>query len=86
MIKSMFHIKASQFTLNLFPAHNDHFITVLLFASLLFLIHFCEEVFAWKNPLFSENIAVRWASYILLGLITISFGTFTSSQFIYFQF
>ncbi len=86
MIKSMFFIEARQFTGQLFPQHHDHFVIVLVFGGLLLLIHFCEEVFGWKNPLFSQYTAVRWSTYVILGLITISFGAFTSSQFIYFQF
>ncbi len=86
MIKSMFNIKPYQFKFDMFPNFHYQFWTVVVFASLLVAIHFCQEVFGWKNPLFSKHTGVRWATYVLLGLAILSFGAFNSSSFIYFQF
>ncbi len=86
VLGNMTNVRWGQFRWNLFPRHELELKVVLFFIALLTTIHCFQEFLGWRNPLFSKHQPVRWASYVIFGLIILSFGAFTSSQFIYFRF
>jgi len=86
LIGNMPKIKMSQLNWDIIPGKGADIVTALIFIGILTIIHFCQEYLKWKNPLFSQSPAIRWATYILIGLVTLSFGRFASSEFIYFRF
>lgn len=59
---------------------------VLFFVALVLVADCIEEYLPTLNPINSKYVVVRWSSYLLLLLLTILFGVFDSSQFIYARF
>jgi len=87
LIRNMFVIKAEQFDLSLIKGFTG-FDLLLCFAVILLMeiVHAQEEWGKTRSFMHSSSTAIRWATYLLLALITLGFGVFTSSAFIYFQF
>jgi len=87
LIGNMFVIKAEQFDLSLIKGFTG-FDLLLCFAVILLMeiVHAQEEWGKTRSFMYSSSTAIRWATYLLLALITLGFGVFTSSAFIYFQF
>ncbi len=86
IFKKMPNISLGQFRWDLFPKYTYQLKTVLFFIAVLLIIHILEEFRGIRNPLFSKHQPVRWVAYVVFGLIILSFGAFSSSQFIYFRF
>jgi len=83
----MFYIDASQFTWALIHDVDAYKIwLVIFFMGLLEAYHAIEEFGNSPTPLYSKSRVVRWTTYVLLIVITLGFGTYTSNDFIYFQF
>ncbi len=86
LIKNLFIIKLNQFSIDIIPDKGAYIILVLFFIFCLQSIHFLEERLKQVNPLYHPSPYIRWATYITLILATLSFGRFSSSEFIYFRF
>jgi len=79
-------ISLSQLHWDIIPDKGPDIVLALFFIGVLQLIHFFQEYPKWQNPMFSNSPVVRWSAYFLIGLATLSFGRFASSEFIYFRF
>ncbi len=86
LIANIPKLKMSQLSWDIIPGKGSDIVTAFIFIGVLTTIHFLQEYPKWSNPLFSKSPAVRWVTYILIGLVTLSFGRFASSEFIYFRF
>ncbi len=87
LIQNMFYIEVSQFTWQLIPTVDTYKIWLVIFFMLILeLYHAIEEFSSSPTPLYSSSTIVRWTSYVLLIIITLGFGSYTSNDFIYFQF
>jgi len=89
IIQNMFQIEAAQFTLKLIPRVQPYeLLLAFTFIGIMEIVHGIEEWGGEKivHPLYSTNPIVRWTAYSLLLFITLGFGAFNSSDFIYFQF
>ncbi len=90
LISNMTNISFDQLSLDLIPRYARY--KVLLALLLVFVMELYHGVEEWgeelniKNPFYHENTYVRWTTYVMLVLMTLGFGVFTSSEFIYFQF
>ncbi len=54
--------------------------------ALMEMIHFFDETKRFESPLFHTNTGIRWGTMVFLITVILTFGVFTSSEFIYFQF
>ncbi len=87
LIQNLFKIDASQFHLLHFPKVEAYeLVVIFLLIGLMTLFYAMEEWGFKRLPLFSENVVVRWATYVLLMVLIIGLGVYTSNDFIYFQF
>lgn len=59
---------------------------MLFFIFALIAYQLIVELGRTTEPLRSKNAAVRWVSYVVLLMVILGFGVFSSSEFIYFQF
>ncbi len=86
LIRNIFKISFAQLDIDILPTVPFYKLGLaFIFIFFMKFIHFLEEHYN-ANPLFSEKLLVRWVTYIVIILMLIGFGVFTSNDFIYFQF
>jgi alginate O-acetyltransferase complex protein AlgI len=86
IFSQMFLFGAQSFAL-LDGVNGYHFITVILFTGLVVLVESLQR----EKPFFSDWVnqlwfPVRWSIYVVLMLVILSFGIFSTKEYIYFQF
>lgn len=87
LIGNMTNMQANQFSFAKMPkTSGTELLLMFLAIGILMLYHFWEELKWGPPPMRSENVIVRWVTYVLVVMAILGFGVYTSSEFIYFQF